>query len=219
MNRIDIGWTGAAIGATIGILAAMRLIPHGGYAQVGYVYYPAFATIGCAAGAALEWIAYLLFSRKREKVRPSKNLIFLIILLNLLGLNAPSILESSFVTRLTVLGDLSLNRIENYFRRPGEVYTLYQIPHDVFQHCYDSKHRIAEENSTWNPSDVENTWPQSRLVTACKISNDEWQLTCEEGGRAHYFKVIKMQRIHNSWHLQQAIRLSDNPRINCKSLK
>jgi len=93
------------------------------------------------------------------------------------------------------------------------------IPVEAVQPCYDPEGKIAEKGAKWNPTDVLNGRPRSRLVTACKATKNDWQLTCELGGRAHYFKVIKIHREDGSWLPPEVTEVIQDPKIDCNALK
>ncbi len=94
---------------------------------------------------------------------------------------------------------------------------LKDIPLDVVKYCYDARGMIADRGAKWNPADVINGRPQSRLINACQESDDFWQLTCEMGGRGHYFRIVKVHKKQNQWLQTEAQTYSHEPRTDCSA--
>jgi len=80
--------------------------------------------------------------------------------------------------------------------------------------------KIAEKDAQWNRTDVLNGLSQSRLVTACKISENHWQVVCEIGGYAPSYKIVEIHKKGaKNWSVPKVTQSLSNPNIDCLSLK
>jgi len=91
------------------------------------------------------------------------------------------------------------------------------IPSEVLQPCFDANGRLAEINASFNATDVYwDSKPHSRLVDACRQSEDLWIVSCEIGGRGHHFMKVVAKRSNGKWIKPIVERGISPPRLNCK---
>jgi hypothetical protein len=88
---------------------------------------------------------------------------------------------------------------------PDGPFRLARIPRDVYKLCAGDRVAIANPEGPWEMSDAisDDRLPFVRLLNACRVAADEWDLTCQHGGFAPYLRHVRVQMSHETWTVVQ----------------
>lgn len=86
---------------------------------------------------------------------------------------------------------------------PDGPFRLATIPRDVLRYCAEG--RIANPEGPWELTDgiTDARLPRARLLNACQVAADEWDLICQHGGFSPYFRHIRVRRSEDKWIVVQ----------------
>lgn len=93
---------------------------------------------------------------------------------------------------------------------PDGPFRLQMIPRGVIKHCLDDAGRIANPEGPWEGTDYirDARLPRARLLNACRVDRDVWDLTCQLGGFRQHLQHVRMRLTGSTWSLEQ----TDQPR-------
>ena len=92
-------------------------------------------------------------------------------------------------------------------RTPDGPFRIAQIPPAVLACCADEDRRIANPEGPWEFSDVlrEDSPPRARLLNACKVSSDIWDITFEKGGFTTQHGRVRARLTEHGWDQRQRL--------------
>ena len=93
---------------------------------------------------------------------------------------------------------------------PDGPFRLQAVPRDVIKHCLDNAGRIANAEGPWEGTDAirDARLPRARLLNACRVERDVWDVTCQSGGYARRLRHVRARLTGATWSLEQ----NDQPR-------
>jgi hypothetical protein len=85
---------------------------------------------------------------------------------------------------------------------PDGPFRTKRVPRGVLASCAEG---LADPEGPWEFSDMitDPGLPRARLLSACQVAADEWDLTCEKGGFAPYFRHVRARKIQGLWRVVQ----------------
>ena len=88
---------------------------------------------------------------------------------------------------------------------PDGPFRVEDIPRDVLKYCGDHSGRIANPEGPWEVTDAtrDQRLPEARLLSACRATADDWDITCQQGGFAPYIRHIRVHRSGDKWTVVQ----------------
>jgi hypothetical protein len=83
---------------------------------------------------------------------------------------------------------------------PDGPFRIRAIPRAALASCWKE---LANPEGPWEFSDAitDPRLPMARLLSACHVTPDEWDLTCEIGGFAPYFRHVRVRANREQWTL------------------
>jgi hypothetical protein len=77
------------------------------------------------------------------------------------------------------------------------------VPSQALEYCAEGKGAVANAEGPWQYTDAveEPGLPWVRLLNACRLGSDEWDLTCQHGGFAPYHRHVRVRRSAGKWLL------------------
>ncbi len=88
---------------------------------------------------------------------------------------------------------------------PDGPFRVEEIPRDVLKYCGDHSGRIANPEGPWEMTDAtrDQRLPEARLLNACRVTADDWDITCQQGGFGPYLRHVRMHRSGDKWTVTQ----------------
>lgn len=86
---------------------------------------------------------------------------------------------------------------------PDGPFRLNEIPLSVLRQCTQRAGRTANPEGPWEGTDAitDLRLPRVRLLNACRIDVDQWDLTCQQGGFAPSIRHVRVRGSENTWEL------------------
>jgi hypothetical protein len=95
---------------------------------------------------------------------------------------------------------------------PDGPFRVSDVPDDVLSACAFPP--LANPEQEWNSSDEMMDLPGARLLSACRVAANEWDLTCEVGGISPSFRHVRVRKIHATWKIVRANDASHSRPMN-----
>ena len=84
---------------------------------------------------------------------------------------------------------------------PDGPFRVEEIPPEALRYCARGDVRTANPGERWEGTDgiQDRRLPFVRLLSACQVAADEWDITCERGGFAPIFRHVRVAKKDGSW--------------------
>ena len=98
---------------------------------------------------------------------------------------------------------------------PDGPFRLDGIPPGVVELCA-GRQPVANPEGPWHPTDEVNDLglPKARLLNACEVAPDEWDISCEDGGFTIRTRRLRVQRRDDRWLIVQGGDTRGRPAVD-----